>query len=182
MKVYTGDTVLIISGKDRGKTGTIIKVLSENLRVVVSGINMRTKHIRKTPQQAGRKVRYEASIAASNVMLLDPKTKKPTRIGFRIDADAGKVRIAKVSGEVVEKGKMAKMESKESKESKEEKEGKEGVEKVEAPKKQPFWKKLGFGAAEAVEEEAEVPETPRGKEDHTIPGEQMHVRTGQRGS
>lgn len=175
MRLHTGDKVLVISGKDRGKTGTIIKVLPETLRVVVSSVNMRTKHIRKTPQQAGRKIRYEASVHISNVMLLDSKTGKPTRVGYRLDEKGRKLRIAKVSGEAVERGKVSKKEraTEEVREA--------AQEKVESTRRQPFWKKMGFGGAEA-EEAAEVSETPRGKEDHSIPGEQMHVRTGQRGS
>ena len=109
MKIHMGDIVLVISGKDRGKQGRIIRVLSEKNRIVVEGVNMRTRHIRKTPQQAGQRIKYEASLSASNVMLIDPKTKKPTRIGYKIDAKTGqKVRIAKVSGEALPKVSTAK--------------------------------------------------------------------------
>jgi len=82
MKIHTGDTVVIISGKDKGKSGTVLRVLHERNHVVVTGINMRTRHVKKTFQQAGRILKYEASMNASKVMLLDPKTKKPTRIGM----------------------------------------------------------------------------------------------------
>ena len=102
MKLHTGDTVVVISGKDKGKTGSIMRVIPARNRVVVGGINMRTRHIKKTYQEAGRIVKYEASLNASKVMLLDPKTKKPTRIGFAVK-DGKKVRIAKRSGEVVRK-------------------------------------------------------------------------------
>ena len=80
MKLHTGDTVLVISGKDRGKTGSIIRVMPEDNRVIVGGINIRTRHVKKTPQQAGRILKYEAALSASNVMILDPKTGKPARI------------------------------------------------------------------------------------------------------
>jgi len=151
MKIHTGDTVLVISGKDKGKTGTVLKVLGQ--RLVVGDINMRTKHIRKTPQNPGQRIRYEASIAASNLMVLDPKTKKPTRIGIRVDEKGHKVRFAKVSGEVIVAVKApTKKASKVIRERT--KDGKEGtktteVEKVSGPSKKPFWKKLSFGS-EAV--------------------------------
>lgn len=104
MKIRTGDTVLVISGKDKGKTGVVMRVLATASRLVVEGINMRTRHMRKTQQQAGQKIRYEASLHVSNVMVLDPKTKKPTRIHYRIDPKTGhKQRVAAVSGEVIAK-------------------------------------------------------------------------------
>ena len=104
MKLHTGDLVVIITGKDKGKTGRILRVLLEKNRVVVAGINMRTRHIKKTAQSAGRVVRYEASLHASNVMAVDPKTKKRTRIGYRFK-DGHKERIAKKSGEEMVTGK-----------------------------------------------------------------------------
>ncbi len=99
MKLHTGDTVLIITGKDKGKTGQILRVLTDKRHVVVQGLNLRTRHVKKTPQSAGQKIRFEASLDVSKVMLLDPKTGKPTRVGYQIDPKTGKkVRIAKVSG------------------------------------------------------------------------------------
>lgn len=171
MKLRTGDTVLIIAGKDRGKVGSIMRVLLKKSRIVVSGINLRTKHFKKTPQQAGRRIRYEASIAVSNVMILDPKTKKPTRVGFRFDEKGRKRRISKVSGDVLER--MAE-EPKEIKEAKEE--------DVSAkPTKKPFWKRLGLDDA-TPGEAGEVATQPHSKEDHTIPDQNLHVRPGSRGS
>ncbi|MEK7137776.1 MAG: 50S ribosomal protein L24, partial [Patescibacteria group bacterium] len=87
MKLHAGDTVVVISGKDKGKTGRIMRVLLLEDRVIVAGVNMRTRHLKKTPQTPGRKVQYEASIHASNVALLDSKLKKPTRIGYRLTSD-----------------------------------------------------------------------------------------------
>src|SRR3989344_1478969 len=105
MKLRTGDSVLIIAGKDRGKSGTVLRVLKNKGRLVVEGVNMRTRHIRKTAQQAGQIVRYEASIHASNVMIVDTKTKKPTRIRAGKDEKTGhKVRIAVKSGQAIAKG------------------------------------------------------------------------------
>jgi large subunit ribosomal protein L24 len=100
MKLRTGDTVVIISGKDKGKTGSILRILPNTNRVVVTDINMRTRHIKATPQQPGQKIRYEASINASNVMLVDPKTKKRTRVGYATEKGK-KFRIAKKSGEKI---------------------------------------------------------------------------------
>ncbi len=104
MKIHQGDLVLIISGKDKGKQGTVLRVLASKNHVVVEGINMRTRHIKKTVQSPGQRIQYEASLDASKVMIVDPKTKKPTRIGYTIDAKTGsKKRIAKASGEVIVK-------------------------------------------------------------------------------
>lgn len=104
MRVQNGDTVVVISGKDKGKTGTVMRVLKSTDRVVVEGINMRTRHIRKTPQQAGQKIRYEASIHASNVMPIDAKTKKRTRVRMEMDSKTkAKKRVAVRSGEVIAK-------------------------------------------------------------------------------
>lgn len=108
MKLHAGDTVLVISGKDKGKTGRIMRVLLAEERVVVAGINMRTRHIKKTPQAPGRKVRYEASIHVSNVALLDPKLQKPTRVGYRLTADGKKERFAKRSKEALVSGRKLK--------------------------------------------------------------------------
>lgn len=108
MKLHAGDTIVVISGKDKGKTGRIMRVLLAEERVVVAGINMRTRHIKKTPQTPGRKVQYEASIHASNVSFLDPKLKKPTRIGYRMTSDGKKERFAKRSKEALVSGRKLK--------------------------------------------------------------------------
>lgn len=102
MKIRTGDTVLVIAGKEKGKSGRVMRVLPTQSRVVIEGLNMRTKHIKRTPQQAGQKVKFEGAMSISNVMLVDPKTKKPTRVGYVKDAKTGrKDRIAKASKEVI---------------------------------------------------------------------------------
>ena len=122
MKLHVGDTIVVITGKDKGKTGRVLRVHPEDARVVVSDINMRTRFTKKTPQAPGRQVRFEASIAAGNVMLLDPKLKKPTRIGFRI-VSGKKERFAKLSGEALASGKkLQKLSEEGAKESKEAKE------------------------------------------------------------
>ena len=107
MKLHTGDTVVVISGKDKGKVGRILRTLETKGRVVVAGINMRTRHMKKTQQAPGRIIRYEAALDVSNIMLVDPKTKKRTRIGKRI-SDGKKERFAKGSGEALISGKKLK--------------------------------------------------------------------------
>ena len=98
MNLVKGDTVLVIAGRDKGKTGTIQKVIPEQNRVVVENVNLRKKHRKPTQQNPdGGIVEVYAPIDASNVMLLDPKTKKPTRIGHKI-VKGKKVRYAKKSG------------------------------------------------------------------------------------
>ena len=101
MDLRKGDKVIVIAGRDKGKTGEIQKVIPELNRVVVEGVNVRKKH--QKPTQAnpeGSIVEVYAPIDASNVMLVDPKTKKPTRIGHKI-VKGKKVRFAKKSGTVL---------------------------------------------------------------------------------
>lgn len=182
MKLHTGDTVLVISGKDKGKTGTVLKLFPTEHKVVIAGVNMRTKHIKKSVQQAGRILHYEASLHSSKVMLLDPKTKKPTRVGFTFDSKGHKKRIARVSGEEIKKVRAEKMPKKPKSPTIPKKEEVSSVSSVPpaSSAKQPFWKRMKFGAAAL--EEAELPETPHSKEDHTIPSQELHVRKGARGS
>ena len=98
MNLVKGDNVIVIAGRDKGKTGTIQKVIPEQNRVVVENVNLRKKHRKPTQQNPdGGIVEIYAPIDASNVMLLDPKTKKPTRIGHKI-VKGKKVRYAKKSG------------------------------------------------------------------------------------
>ena len=101
MNLVKGDKVIVIAGRDKGKTGVILKVIPETNRVVVENVNVRKKH--KKPTQAspeGSIVEVYAPIDASNVMLEDPKTKKPTRVGHK-EVKGKKVRFAKKSGQVL---------------------------------------------------------------------------------
>jgi large subunit ribosomal protein L24 len=101
MNLKKGDKVIVIAGRDKGKSGVIQKVIPESNRVVVEGINVRKKH--QKPTQAnpeGSIVEVYAPIDASNVMLEDPKTHKPTRIGHKV-VKGKKVRVAKKSGTVL---------------------------------------------------------------------------------
>ncbi len=103
--VRKNDMVVVRTGKDRGKRGRVLRVLAEKNRVVVEGVNMIKRHTRPNPQKniKGGIVEREAPIHASNVMLLDPDTNEPTRIGHKILSDGRKVRIGRKSGVVVDK-------------------------------------------------------------------------------
>ena len=99
MNFKTGDKVVVIAGKDKGKEGKITKILKADNKVVVEGINVAKKHIKPNGQTAGSIVEVELPIHASNVMILDPKTKKRTRIGHTVDKKGKKIRVAKKSNE-----------------------------------------------------------------------------------
>ncbi len=100
MKLRRGMKVVIVAGKDRGKSGTVERVFADRNRVIVGGANMVKKSIKATAQtkQAGL-VDTEMPIHASNVMAADPKGDQPTRIGYKVTAKGNKVRIAKQSGQ-----------------------------------------------------------------------------------
>ncbi len=92
-----GDKVVVISGKDRGKEGNITKVLKAENKVIVEGVNVVKKHVKPNGQSAGSINEMNAPIHASNVMIVDPKTKKRTRIGHTVDKKGNKVRVTKKS-------------------------------------------------------------------------------------
>ena len=101
MNLVKGDKVIVIAGRDKGKTGTIQKVIPEQNRVVVEGVNLRKKTNKPSQKNPdGGIVEIYAPIDASNVMLVDPKTKQPTRIGHK-EVKGNKVRYAKKSGTVL---------------------------------------------------------------------------------
>ena len=97
MNFKIGDEVVVITGSDKGKTGKIIKTLKNENKVVVEGVNVRKKHQKPTGQESGGIIDMEAPIAISNVMIVDPKTKKRTRIGHTTDKNGKKIRITKKS-------------------------------------------------------------------------------------
>ena len=99
MNFKTGDKVVVISGKSKGKEGSIKKILTKENKVIVEGVNIVKKHKKGNGQESGGIIEMEAPIHASNVMLIDPKTKKPTRIGHSIDKDNKKIRVSKKSNE-----------------------------------------------------------------------------------
>lgn len=98
MNLKVGDKVIVIAGSNKGKEGTIKKVLKKENRVIIEGVNMVKKHQKASGNESGGILEIEAPIHASNVMIIDPKTKKPTRIGKKIEKDK-KVRIAIKSSE-----------------------------------------------------------------------------------
>ena len=102
MNFKVGDKVVVIAGSSKGKEGKITKVLRSENKVIVEGCNIVKKHNKGNAQQTGGILEVEAPIHASNVMIVDPKTKKPTRIGHTIDKNNKKIRVAKKSGEKID--------------------------------------------------------------------------------
>ncbi|HUM18565.1 MAG TPA: 50S ribosomal protein L24 [Candidatus Nitrosotalea sp.] len=102
--VRKGDTVVVVAGKERGKKGKVLRVIPEKGRVVVERINMIKKHQRPTQKvRQGGIIEREGSIHLSNVMLVDPNSDKPTRVGMRALSDGKKVRVARRSGEMLDR-------------------------------------------------------------------------------
>ena len=102
LKIKKGDQVVVTTGRDRGKTGEVLEVLPKENRVKVQGINIVKRHIKPSQTQPGGIVEKEATIHVSNISHIDPKTKQPTRIGYKFLADGRKVRFAKRSGELID--------------------------------------------------------------------------------
>jgi large subunit ribosomal protein L24 len=182
MKLHTGDTVVVTRGKDKGKTGTVMRVQPDTHQVVVSGVNIRTKHVKKTFQEAGKKLHFEASISVANVMLIDPKTKKRSRIGYAI-IDGKKKRISKVSGEAVvavraAKKAVAKKEGAPA--EKKEQKVENGSEAQGSDKQQPFWKRMKFGSQ--AMQDGDMKEGSHMHQDHSIPSQNIPNKTAGRGS
>ncbi len=99
-KIKKGDSVVVLTGKDKGRRGTVLKVLPENERVLVQGVNMVQRHTRQSQTNPnGGIINKEASLHVSNVSLVDSNG-KPTRVGFKVEGDK-KVRVAKTTGEVI---------------------------------------------------------------------------------
>lgn len=102
MKVRKGDRVVVIAGRDAGREGTVIAAYPDRQRVLVEGVNMVKRHTKVRQGMSGAMeggiVQSEAPIHISNVQLVDPATKKPTRVGYRFDGDGAKVRVARGSG------------------------------------------------------------------------------------
>lgn len=101
LKIKKDDEVIVITGKDKGKKGTVLKVMPKESRVLVSGVNLVKKHQKPSMAGAGGIINKEAAIHVSNVALVDPKEGKATRVGYTVLKDGAKVRVAKRSGEVV---------------------------------------------------------------------------------
>ncbi|ABR59850.1 50S ribosomal protein L24 [Sinorhizobium medicae] len=100
-KIRKGDKVVVLTGKDKGRTGEVIQVMPKEDRAVVRGVNVVKRHQRQTQNQEAGIITKEAPIHLSNIAIADPKDGKPTRVGFKIDGDK-KVRVAKRSGDVID--------------------------------------------------------------------------------
>jgi large subunit ribosomal protein L24 len=100
-KIRKGDSVIVTTGRDKGKRGDVYRVMPKQARALVRGVNLVRRHQRQTASQEGGIVSKEAPIHLSNLALLDPKDGKPTRVGFKTLEDGRKVRIAKRSGEEI---------------------------------------------------------------------------------
>ena len=103
LKVRKGDTVAVVTGREKGRTGEVLRAIPKERRVVVQGVNMVKRHTRPSPASPGGVIEKEATLHISNVALIDPKDGKPTRVGFRRLEDGRKVRYAKRSGEVIDR-------------------------------------------------------------------------------
>ncbi len=101
-KIKRGDRVVVLAGRDKGKKGEVMRVLRQDRRVVVSGVNMIKRHTRPSTGDPGGIIQREAPLHISNLALEDPKDGRPTRVGFRFLDDGRKVRYAKRSGEVID--------------------------------------------------------------------------------
>ncbi len=103
MRMKKGDQVVVITGKDKGKIGEVLRLIPKDNSALVQGVNMVKRHTRPTQASAGGILEREASIQVSNLSQVDPKDNKPTRTGVKVLKDGRKVRFAKRSGEVIDK-------------------------------------------------------------------------------
>jgi large subunit ribosomal protein L24 len=102
-RIRKGDTVVVIAGTSKGRRGEVLRVIPKADRAVVQGVAMATRHIKpRGVQEPGGVRQQEAAIHLSNLMLIDPRSEKPTKVGFRVLDDGRKVRVAKATGEVIE--------------------------------------------------------------------------------
>jgi large subunit ribosomal protein L24 len=102
-RIRKGDTVVVISGVNKGRRGEVMRVIPKVERAVVQGVAMATRHIKPRGMGEPGGIReQEAAIHMSNLMLIDPRSEKPTKVGFRVLEDGRKVRVAKATGEVIE--------------------------------------------------------------------------------
>jgi large subunit ribosomal protein L24 len=103
MKIKAGDTVCMRTGKDKGKKGKVLQVFPHLGRVVVEGVNMMTKHLRKSSQRAGQKIQFASPVQVSNVALVSPKSGKSGRVGYKLINAEGKrtkIRVVRSKGEI----------------------------------------------------------------------------------
>ena len=102
LKIKKGDKVTVITGRDKGKTGEILRVDPKRGRVLVQGVNMVKRHQGPSQTSPGGIIEREASLHVSNVAHVDPKSNQPTRVGYRIETGGRKVRFARRSGELID--------------------------------------------------------------------------------
>ena len=101
-KIKKGDRVIVTTGRDKGKRGEVRQVMPEDGRAIVAGVNLVRRHTRQTAQSEGGIISKESTIHLSNLAILDPKTGKPTRVGFKVLDDGRKVRVARGSGDLID--------------------------------------------------------------------------------
>jgi len=101
-KIKKGDKVVVIAGRDKGRSGEVLQVIPKERRAVVAGVQMVKRHQRQTAKAEGGIISKEATIHLSNLAVADPKTGKPTRVGFKELEDGRKVRFAKLSGDLID--------------------------------------------------------------------------------
>ena len=101
-KIKKGDKVVVLTGRDKGKTGEVLEVRPTEARALVRGVNLVKRHQKQTQAQAGGIISKEAAMHLSNLAIADPKDGKPTRVGFKILDDGRKVRFAKRSGDLID--------------------------------------------------------------------------------
>jgi len=101
-KIKKGDKVVVLAGRDKGKTGEVLQVLPKDARAVVRGVNLVKKHTKQSAQSEGGIISKEATIDLSNIAIADPKDGKATRVGFKVLDDGRKVRFAKRSGDLID--------------------------------------------------------------------------------
>ncbi|WP_048649411.1 50S ribosomal protein L24 [Nitratireductor soli] len=101
-KIKKGDKVVVLTGKDKGRSGEVVKVMPKEDKAVVRGVNLVRRHQKQSAQNEGGIISMEAPIHLSNLAVADPKDGKPTRVGFQVQKDGKKVRVAKRSGETID--------------------------------------------------------------------------------
>ena len=101
-KIKKGDKVVVLTGRDKGKSGEVVQVLPKETRAIVRGVNLVKRHTLPTAQSEGGIISKEAAIQLSNIAIADPKDGKPTRVGFKVLEDGRKVRFAKRSGDLID--------------------------------------------------------------------------------
>jgi large subunit ribosomal protein L24 len=102
-KIKKGDEVIVTTGKNAGSKGSVLKIITKTSKAVVSGVNVVSKHTKASMTSAGGIVKKELPVHISNLAHIDPKTKLPTKVGYKILEDGKKVRFAKKSGEIIDK-------------------------------------------------------------------------------